>query len=105
VSQDRLSVRWLNGPAGRQDRQSEGGGHISLAHGILGAGGANCVSVGDSASDVLVGLLADVAIVGCSPGPAKARKLVDIRTAIRAASPAMSPATMSPASIADFART
>jgi len=84
----------------RTASQSEGGGHTSFAHGILGAGGAQCVSGGDSASDVLSGLLVGVPIIGCSPSPAKARELVDIMMAICAASPAVSPA-----SVAEFART
>ncbi|HUZ53040.1 MAG TPA: HAD family hydrolase [Streptosporangiaceae bacterium] len=70
--------------------------------------GARCVFIGDSASDVLAGLVAGVPVIGYAPSPRKARELTDanvralarsmndISTAIRA---------LPPASTAELART
>jgi phosphoglycolate phosphatase len=70
--------------------------------------GTRCVFIGDSASDVLAGMLAGVPVIGYAPSTRKARELTDagaqalatsmshISTAIRA---------LPPASIAELART
>jgi HAD superfamily hydrolase (TIGR01509 family) len=81
---------------------------VRAAVGRLGTVGARCVFVGDSASDVLAGMLAGVPVIGYAPSPCKTRELTDararalvtsmdeIRTAIR---------VVPPASVAELART
>lgn len=73
---------------------------VRAAVGRLDTVGARCVFVGDSASDVLAGMLAGVPVIGYAPNPRKARELTDakarvlvasmdeIRTAIRSVPPA-----------------
>ena len=72
---------------------------VRAAVGRLDTVGARCVFVGDSASDVLAGMLAGVPVIGYAPNPRKARELTDasaralvtsmdeIRTAMHAVPP------------------
>jgi phosphoglycolate phosphatase len=81
---------------------------VRAAVGILRTEGAHCAFIGDSASDILAGLLAGVPVIAFASRPAKARELTDagaevlatsmdeIRAAIRA---------LPPASVAELART
>ncbi len=81
---------------------------VRAAVGILDTVGQHCVFIGDSASDILAGLLAGVPVIGYARTPAKARELTDagaavlvtsmddIRTAIRG---------LPPASVAELRRT
>ena len=74
---------------------------VRAAVGILDTEGAHCAFIGDSASDILAGLLAGVPVIAFASSPAKARELTDagaevlttsmdeIRAAIRALPPAM----------------
>jgi phosphoglycolate phosphatase-like HAD superfamily hydrolase len=81
---------------------------VRAAVGILDTEGQHCIFIGDSASDILAGLLAGVPVIGYASTPTKARELADagaavlatsmhdIRTAIRG---------LPPASVAELART
>ncbi len=81
---------------------------VRAAVGRLDTVGDRCVFIGDSASDVLAGMLAGVPVIGYAPSPRKVRELTDanaravatsmsdISTAIRA---------LPPASTAELART
>ena len=81
---------------------------VRAAVGILDTEGQHCAFIGDSASDILAGLLAGVPVIGYASTSAKARDLADagaaalatsmddIRTAIRG---------LPPASIAELRRT
>lgn len=81
---------------------------VRAAVGRLDTVGAHCVFVGDSASDVLAGMLAGGPVIGYATSPRKVRQLTDagvralvtsmsdIRTAIHA---------VPPASVAELAHT
>jgi phosphoglycolate phosphatase len=81
---------------------------VRAAVGILDTEGQHSVFIGDSASDILAGLLAGVPVIGYASTPAKARDLADagsaalatsmdeIRTAIR---------DLPPADVAELRRT
>jgi phosphoglycolate phosphatase-like HAD superfamily hydrolase len=50
---------------------------VRAAVGRLDTEGARCVFVGDSAADVLAGMLAGVPVIGYAPSPRKTRELTD----------------------------
>jgi len=54
---------------------------VREAVGLLGAGHAECVLVGDSTTDVLAGHLAGVAVIGYADKPGKAQALTDVQAA------------------------
>ena len=70
--------------------------------------GARCVFIGDSASDVLAGMVAGVPVIGYAPSARKARELIDAKarvlaTSMRDISTAIR--ALPPASIAELAHT